>query len=217
MDHDNLPSQDDDNAKQQCDNDDDDENKDDDDTNDHDKVQINDDNTAREELNKLLINGDIASSMSTQLEGRLDNLSSDDDCGAGVEVVTRPVLKLAIPGTADGEPVPRPRELMSDGEEMRECRPGFQDLKNCKRFWQAQQLIGTRKDEGGRGGGGGGAGTWQADPYTYTPHSSRPTKPHSLLPYLNSVHMTQIANSQQLTNQVAYEHMDNIAVNQLVF
>ena len=81
MDHDNLPSQDDENAEQQCDNDD--ENKDDDDTNDHDKVQINDDNTAREELNKLLINGDISSSMSTQLEGRLDNLSSDDDCGAG--------------------------------------------------------------------------------------------------------------------------------------
>ena len=58
-----------------------------------------------------------------------------------------PKLKLTLPNSST-EPEdwePKPKEYMDDGEEVRERRPGFQDLGNCKRFWKAQQLIGTRK------------------------------------------------------------------------
>ena len=39
----------------------------------------------------------------------------------------------------------KPKRFMDDGEEIRDPKPGFQDLGNCKRFWKAQQMIGTRK------------------------------------------------------------------------
>ena len=52
--------------------------------------------------------------------------------------IPEPFVEFEIPET--------PKEYMPDGVEIREQRPGFQDLGNCKRFWKAQQLMGTRKD-----------------------------------------------------------------------
>ena len=55
-------------------------------------------------------------------------------------------LKLTIPELEEElENMRKPTKFMDDGEPMREPNPGFQDLGNCKRFWKAQQLIGTRK------------------------------------------------------------------------
>lgn len=56
-------------------------------------------------------------------------------------------LKLDIPDVPFEEFVipETPKRYMDDGVEIRELRPGFQELGNCKRFWKAQQLIGTRK------------------------------------------------------------------------
>ncbi|XP_023327859.1 SH3 domain-binding glutamic acid-rich protein isoform X2 [Eurytemora carolleeae] len=54
-------------------------------------------------------------------------------------------LKLDIPDVPFEEFVipETPKRYMDDGVEIRELRPGFQELGNCKRFWKAQQLIGT--------------------------------------------------------------------------
>jgi len=54
-------------------------------------------------------------------------------------------LKLDIGvATLDDYDIPElPKTYMDDGEEVRDLRPGFQDLGNCKRFWKAQQMIGT--------------------------------------------------------------------------
>jgi hypothetical protein len=156
MDHEVVPAADDQNADDENheETDDSDSNTDNDDDNDErlrNDVEEANANTASEEQNdhvNLKLNGDIldVGNMSGELEERLDN--HHNDCEARPEVQSRPVLKLAMP-----EPEAAPeaaKEFMSDGEVMRECRPGFQDLKNCKRFWQAQQLIGTRKEGGGR-------------------------------------------------------------------
>ena len=86
-----------------------------------------------------------------QLEQTLDNCAAVVGeavaCVAAVE--EKPVeLRLEMP---PAEPLPTfqvpetPKSYMDDGEEVREQRPGFQDLGNCKRFWKAQQMIGTRK------------------------------------------------------------------------
>jgi hypothetical protein len=113
---------------------------------------------SEEECDRIAV--EISDSMSFGVESLLDNPQlvlvddPDDDGGrASAEIVGRPVLKLAIPAAIPEEEPPAsppPPERMSDGEAIRECRPGFQDLKNCKRFWQAQQLIGTRKDGEGK-------------------------------------------------------------------
>ena len=55
----------------------------------------------------------------------------------------KPKLKLEIPPPEDDGNL---KERMTDGEEMRTPGPGFQDLKNCKRFWEVTNLIGTRKN-----------------------------------------------------------------------
>ena len=58
----------------------------------------------------------------------------------------KPDLKLDLPEPFEEFVVPeKPKAYMDDGEEIREMRPGFQDLGNCKRFWKANQLMGTRK------------------------------------------------------------------------
>ncbi len=147
----------------------DDDNKDDVDSDDHEGEEppaiVH--TASEEECDRIAL--EISDSMSFGVETLLDNPQlvlvddpDDDDGRASAEIVGRPLLKLAIPAAIPEEeppasPPPPPPERMSDGEAIRECRPGFQDLKNCKRFWQAQQLIGTRKDgEGGKGGGGDG-------------------------------------------------------------
>ena len=59
-----------------------------------------------------------------------------------------PDLKLKMPERTIEEELEllrSPKQYMDDGEEIRDHKPGFQDLGNCKRFWKAQQLIGTRK------------------------------------------------------------------------
>ena len=57
-----------------------------------------------------------------------------------------PELKLDIPEPfVEFEPPETPKSYMDDGEEIREMRPGFKDIGNCKRFWKANQLMGTRK------------------------------------------------------------------------
>jgi hypothetical protein len=142
----NTAEDDEENEENNCNGDENDNDDDDELGHDEEENHVSVNNATEEQCDHvdLEINGDIldAAAMSGQLEGRLDN--HHNDCEARAEVVSRPVLKLAMP-----EPEAAPeavKELMSDGEVMRECRPGFQDLKNCKRFWQAQQLIGTRKE-----------------------------------------------------------------------
>jgi hypothetical protein len=143
-----------------------DDSKDDDDSDDHEGEEppaiVH--TASEEECDRIAL--EISDSMSFNMETLLDNpqlvlVDPDDDDGrASAEIVGRPVLKLAIPAAIPEEeppasPPPPPPERMSDGEAIRECRPGFQDLKNCKRFWQAQQLIGTRKEGEGKGEVGG--------------------------------------------------------------
>ena len=59
------------------------------------------------------------------------------DLNLKLDIPELPFEEFVIPET--------PKRYMDDGVEIRELRPGFQELGNCKRFWKAQQLIGTRK------------------------------------------------------------------------
>jgi len=70
----------------------------------------------------------------------IKKLSNDED-----DTKTIPDLKLKMPKTIEEELelLRSPKQFMDDGEEIRDHKPGFQDLGNCKRFWKAQQLIGT--------------------------------------------------------------------------
>ena len=116
-------------------------------TNDHNEDNVNE--TDKAPLKEPLSITDIDDkSMSITLEHNIDcqvvqeRLESDGATG-----LDKDKLKLKIPdsGIEDGEVPETPKEYMDDGEEVRERRPGFQDLGNCKRFWKASQLIGTRK------------------------------------------------------------------------
>ena len=73
----------------------------------------------------------------------IKKLSNDED-----DTKKIPDLKLKMPEKTIEEELEllrSPKQFMDDGEEIRDHKPGFQDLGNCKRFWKAQQLIGTRK------------------------------------------------------------------------
>ena len=115
--------------------------------------EINDstsDHVIRTNLTKNPLNiSDIDNtSMSFNVEHQLDcQITPEHHQLAEDAAPEDPKLKLTLPNSST-EPEdwePKPKEYMDDGEEVRERRPGFQDLGNCKRFWKAQQLIGTRK------------------------------------------------------------------------